>query len=97
MFVGPITFNSIAIMFFFSEFQLNIQTIGLEFVAHSVLTTTSFDEFFEDDVMLAPAVPPRLVLRLLSCGAALSLKSALPVFYAGACLYNEATVDANDP
>ena len=40
---------------------------------------------FEDDVMVAPGVPKRLVTDLLGCGAALSLQRGLPLFYAGAC------------
>jgi hypothetical protein len=40
---------------------------------------------FEDDVMLAPEVRPEQVVPLLRCGAALSLRRSLPVFYAGGC------------
>ena len=40
---------------------------------------------FEDDVMVAPGIPSQIVRRLLACGAHLSLKHSLPMFYAGSC------------
>ena len=40
---------------------------------------------FEDDVMLAPNVAPRNVVRLMACAARYSLRAKLPLFYAGAC------------
>ena len=39
----------------------------------------------EEGMMLSPAVSEWRVFDMLACGAALSLRHALPVFYAGAC------------
>ena len=56
-----------------------------DFIAQSNGPADEYAFVFEDDLMLAPEVPPSTVLPLLACGASLSLRHRLPLFYAGSC------------
>ena len=50
---------------------------------------------FEDDIMVAPGVPHRIVHQLLACAASFSTQHDLPVFYAGACDPKDAKAHSN--